>query len=65
MNPVINARKKEVFDEKRSIFALVMCQVLVLSACGMNSDDESEFDQQQTINDTNYQESDSGSDNGD
>ncbi|HIW13236.1 MAG TPA: hypothetical protein H9891_08820 [Candidatus Salinicoccus stercoripullorum] len=51
--------------KKRSIFALVMCQVLVLSACGMNSDDESEFDQQQTINDTNYQESDSGSDNGD
>lgn len=57
--------RKRYLMKKRSIFALVMCQVLVLSACGMNSDDESEFDQQQTINDTNYQESDSGSDNGD
>ncbi|WP_156172415.1 hypothetical protein [Salinicoccus sediminis] len=51
--------------KKRSIFALVMAQVLVLSACGMNNNDESEFDQQQTINDTNYQDSDGSSDNGD
>lgn len=55
--------RKRYLMKKRSIFVLAM--VLVLSACGMNNNDESEFDQQQTINDTNYQDSDDSSDNGD
>lgn len=47
---------------KRSIIiSLLIVQVLILSACGMNNNDDSEFDQQQTINDTNYQDSDNGS----
>ncbi|SFK85514.1 hypothetical protein [Salinicoccus halodurans] len=51
--------------KKRIVLSLIMTQVLILSACGMNNDDESEFDQQQTINDTNYQNSDNGSGNAD
>ncbi|WP_411843391.1 hypothetical protein [Salinicoccus sp. HZC-1] len=47
--------------KRRIIVSLVMAQVLILSACGMNNNDDSEFDQQQTINDTNYQESNNGS----
>lgn len=51
--------------KKRIVLSLIMTQVLILSACGMNNDDESEFDQQQTINDTNYQNSDNVSGNAD
>ncbi len=50
--------------KRRIIISLIMTHILFLSACGMNNNDESEFDQQQTINDTNYQES-NGSGNND
>lgn len=48
--------------KRRFILSILTVQVMLLSACGMNNNnDDSEFDQQQTINDTNYQESENGS----
>lgn len=61
---IFNFKRKRYLMKRRIIISLIMTHILFLSACGMNNNDESEFDQQQTINDTNYQES-NGSGNND